>query len=461
MIFVKHKIFFTVVAMLLSACASFQKPVILSTSEHLISEFDFIQRQQAGSPVVRPTPTHYARYQKSRINLLATEEQTKSPLKTSPALSFRLVKVPLRIFLSMLSDLTGYNIVLAPQVDAVISQQLNTTEWRQALYIIAELYGLAIEERHRLIRFYPKASKNNLSPSSDSSSTERVELFRLHYADADQTATLLKSLLHNKTGQNKVDDSTVISDKRTHSLIVTGDKRTIELADSLIRTVDVPTRQVMIEAFIVEAGEDFERALGARLGRKRDGAFNLQNINGPYLDAPAVGASGGLGLTFGSARIRVELTALERAGKSRLVSNPKIFTLDNQPAMIFEGSEVPYQTISERGTQTEFKQAGLKLAVTPSIVNSQHLILDIEINKDTVDTRLSNPPITRRELTSRLLVRSGDVVAIGGIYLKRNVRAFSGLPFINHLPLIGRWFQNRKREGDIKELVVFIAPKIV
>ena len=458
-----YKGIWAIVVLLLSACASFQQPGISTVPRYLIDEEAFIQGKQSSPPPAPARPAHYASYQRSRINLLAAAKPSPQTIKASPVLSLRLVQVPLRIFLYMLSELTGYNIVLSPQVDAVLSQQLNAVAWRHALATIAELHGLEVDEKYRLIRLYPKQEKDaGTHPDAASALLgDQVELFRLRYADTEQAATLLKSLLRRKQVDSGADDISVVSDKRTQSLIVTGNRRTIELADSLIRTIDVPTRQVMIEAFIVEAGEDFERALGARLGRQREGIFSVQNINGPYLDAPAVGASGGLGLTFGSARIRVELTALEKAGKSRLVSNPKVFTLDNQPAMIFEGSEVPYQTVSEGGTQTEFKQAGLKLAVTPSIVNHQHLMLDVAINKDTVDTRLSNPPITRRELTSRLLVRSGDVVAIGGIYLKRNVRAFSGLPFINHLPLIGSWFQNRKREGDIKQLVVFIAPKIV
>ena len=453
---------------IISACAYFEKPAV-PYDQSLIDAQDFIAQQQLNTQQQTAMPITPIRQR--RIKLLDASSDVMAQQHTameSPPLSLRMTDVPLRIFSSALSDLIAYNILIATDVDSVVNQSLNRIGWREALYTIAELQGLQLHEQQdkRLIRLY-KGSAETQNNKGLARQTANVELFRLRYADPDKIASLLKSLLgeqRRKTNNGNVHDSaqsSVVSDKSSHSLIVQGDKQTIQLAASLIATVDVPQRQVMIEAFIVEAGEDFARALGARLGKHRNRLFQTDNINGPYVNLPVTGSSGGLGLTFGSARIRVELSALEKAGKSRLISNPKIFTLDNQPAMIFEGSEVPYQTVSDSGTQTEFKQAGLKLAVTPSIVNQQHLMLDLEINKDTVDTRLQNPPITRRELTSRLLVRSGDVVVIGGIYLQKQVRAFEGMPLITHVPLIGRWFQHRRREGDVKELMVFIAPQIV
>ena len=463
--------FSIIISTLLSACAYFEKPAI-SSNKSLIDEQTFINQRQLTRPSPQPITSQVIPYRQRRIPLLSEPLATQEPATTnSVAISLRLVGVPLRVFASMLSDLTGHNILIAPDVNGTVNHNLNRVDWRDALRAIAELHGLRVDEHpnQRLIRLYKNTAKqNNANALMDRRliQARNVELFKLRYTDAEKIATLLKSLLgkqqkNNKDGTASTPQSSVVGDKGSQSLIVQGDRQTIELAASLVGTIDVPQRQVMIEAFIVEAGEDFTRALGARLGKHRDGVFNTDNINGPYLNVPVAAGSGGLGLTFGSARIRIELSALEKAGMSRLISNPKIFTLDNQSAMIFEGSEVPYQTVSDNGTQTEFKQAGLKLAVTPSIVNEQHLMLDLEINKDTVDTRLQNPPITRRELTSRLLVRSGDVVVIGGIYLKRQVRAFEGMPFITHLPFIGDWFQHKRREGDIKELMVFIAPQIV
>ncbi len=467
-----------IVASVLSACAYFEKPAVpldktLIDQQTFINQHEMITRQMTARQTTARQSPPIASYRQRRISLLSETLPSQEPASVKPMMvSLSLVDLPLRVFASMLSDLTGYNILIAPDVNGTVNYDLNRIDWRDALHTIAELHGLEVDEypNKKLIQLYKNtgSQKNaNTRMGERSAKPYNVELFKLRYTDAEKIATLLKSLLSEQQKRNNNNDgvsaieSSVVADKSSHSLIVQGDRQTIELAASLIGTIDVPQRQVMIEAFIVEAGEDFTRALGARLGRYRDGVFNTDNINGPYLNVPVAGASGGLGLTFGSARIRVELSALEKAGKSRLISNPKIFTLDNQSAMIFEGSEVPYQTVSDSGTQTEFKQAGLKLAVTPSIVNEQYLMLDLEINKDTVDTRLQNPPITRRELTSRLLVRSGDVVVIGGIYLKRQVRAFEGMPFITHLPFIGDWFRYKRREGDVKELMVFIAPQIV
>ncbi len=387
-----------------------------------------------------------------------------SPVAASASapLLLRMERVPLPVFARMLSQAVGYNIVADADVKTPLSLSLDAVGWRDALALAAGLHGLAVSEqaRGRLIRLHRRGSP----PGDDDApgARKQVELFRLNFSSPGEVKPLLDALLQ-QAGAEQSPRAVVVADERSHSLVVKGVRRDIALAASLIREVDTRHRQVLIEAFIVEAGEDFERSLGVRLGREQGVVFRGSNGagGGPFVNLPVAGAGAGLGLRFGKPRIRLELTALENEGKSRIISNPRVFTLDKQSAVIFQGDEVPYQTVSEDGTRTEFKQAGLRLAVTPTVIGDEHLMLDVKINKDTVDTRLQNPPITRREIASRLLVADGDMVVIGGIRLDTRVDAVNRVPLAGHLPLLGGLFRRSAAERDVRELLVFILPEIV
>ncbi len=374
-----------------------------------------------------------------------------------PLENLRLNEVPLRVFVKTLALMSGYNIVVAPSVNPLLSIDLTAIDWRDALYLIADIHNFDIVQNGRLI--YIKGSDAPRPNAANEALASDIELFRLRYAEPDTVKELLAPLL--QTGAEQSAGAVITVDERTRSIIVKGGRNQIALAESLIRNVDIRTHQIMIEAFIVEAGDDFERNLGARLGRAPDGV--IDPTRGAYVNLPETVFSGSLGVLFGHGRgrFKLELTALENEGKSRIISNPRIFTLDNQQAVIFQGDEVPYQTVSDRGTRTQFKQAGLRLQVTPSVVDEGRLMLAVSINKDTVDTRISNPPITRRELTSHLLVNDGDIVVIGGIRLDSSINSVGSVPLVSSIPVFGRILSRRQHERDVRELLVFISPKII
>jgi type IV pilus assembly protein PilQ len=152
---------------------------------------------------------------------------------------------------------------------------------------------------------------------------------------------------------------------------------------------------------------------------------------------------------------------MESEGLTKLVSNPRVYTLDNQEAVIFQGFEVPYETVSESGTQIEFKEAGLRLAVTPSVVGDGNLMMNIQINKDTVDTSISNPPITKSQINTNLVTKDGAIVVIGGIYTQSTSKSKDGVPFLSDVPGLGRLFQRKTENDDRQELLVFIAPRVL
>ena len=219
--------------------------------------------------------------------------------------------------------------------------------------------------------------------------------------------------------------------------------------DKVIKEIDVRTKQVLIEAFIVEANSDFERALGVRLGgyysnkgrvvggvagtSSGSGALDTSTAAGlgaatdSITNFPVTGATSGIGLLRRTTTgvLKAEITALEAIGLGKTISNPKIFTLDNQTATITQGEEIPYQTTSDGTTSTSFKEAALKLTVTPSIIGDGNVLLHIQVNNDTPNrtTGSDEPPINKMEIVTKLLIADGDIVVIGGI--KKNVIANS------------------------------------
>ena len=255
-----------------------------------------------------------------------------------------------------------------------------------------------------------------------------------------------------------------------------------------MKEIDIRTKQVLIEAFIVEANSDFERVLGSRLGgyyqRKGEvvggitggstGSAAGTDLNtvaglGAATDSisnfAATGATSGIGILkrTGSGVLKAEITALETMGLGKTISNPKVFTLDNQSATVTQGEEIPYQTTSEGTTTTSFKEAALKLEVTPSIIGDGNVLLSIKVNNDTPNRAAESdePPINKMEIVTKLLVADGDIVVIGGI--KKNVISSSKgqTPGLGNMPVIGNLFKGTSKTDGLDELLVFIAPRIL
>ena len=267
-----------------------------------------------------------------------------------------------------------------------------------------------------------------------------------------------------------------------------GKEKDLDVVDKVIKEIDIRTKQVLIEAFIVEANSDFERALGSRLGGyyNRAGKVTggvagsssgsaagtdvgassaLGTASDSIANFPATGATSGIGILRRTASgvLKAEITALESMGMGRTISNPKVFTLDNQVATVTQGEEIPYQTTSDGTTSTSFKEAALKLEVTPSIIGDGNVLLTIQVNNDTPNRTASSdePPINKMEIVTKLLVADGDIVVIGGI--KKNVLSDSKsqTPVIGNVPVIGNLFKGKANSDNLDELLVFIAPRIL
>ena len=277
----------------------------------------------------------------------------------------------------------------------------------------------------------------------------------------------------------------VTEEKTTRSIIVRGKEKDLDVVDKVIREIDVRTKQVLMEVFIVEATSSFERELGARLGAaysrkgvraggQQDGSTVLAPSgansrigddttvgNDTLFNFPAAAATSGIGVLrkTGSAVLKVELEALESQGLSKTISNPKLFSLDNQTATIKQGEQIPVS--GGEGADT-YKDAALVMTVTPSIIGDGNVLLDVKVNNDSPNRQnAGSVAINTMEINTKLLVADGDIVVIGGIKKNTIGDSKSGIPGVSNVPVIGKMFQGTSKSDTLNELLVFIAPRIL
>ena len=404
-------------------------------------------------------PGHLSR---TRIRAPAAADAVLGPVSGGKNIAAHFNGVPLRVAVSALATLTGASVVVAGDVaDEELTLRVTRSPWRSVLAAVAQTHGWTVRDDAGLVRILGKPDGDSAAASGvPGKGVDLLQFFHIAPGDLKKAAMPLFADSESKPVMSV--------DERTASLVVKGTPDDVALIAALAERLDRPVRQVLIETFIVEAGKGFEKSLGARLGLDYLDAGGSVRVGGVLgsggriaVDLPIASPAAGIEVLLDGDRLKLELAALEREGKTRIISNPRIFTLNGHEALIFQGDEVPYSSVSESGTQTEFKEAGVRLAVVPVIVGNGDLILDVTVNKDTVDTRVQNPPITRRQIKTRLLVADGAMVVIGGIYFDTRVNAETRVPLLGRLPLIGRAFRRSQKTRDFKELLVFIAPKIV
>ena len=398
-----------------------------------------------------------------------------------------------------MSKVGEINILVGDEVAGSVTAQLIDVPWDKAFNALLDLknYAADFDVASNLIRVH---SPSNLTAQEATKSArasavkKKVELedsvepivseiFRLYYiSPAEAKATLNALFSSDNDGFSPIK---ITEEKTTRSVIVRGKSADLDVVDKLIKEIDVRTKQVLIEAFIVEANSDFERALGTRLGgyynRKGriiggvqgsstgDGPINsgtagLGAATDSITDFGAAGATSGIGILkkTGSAVLKAEITALESLGLVKTISNPKVITLDNQVATITQGEEIPYASSSAEGSDTSFKEAALKMTVTPSIIGDGNVLLDIQVNNDTPNrSNAGDPAINKMEISTKLLVADGDIVVIGGIKKNSVSNSKQQMPGLGDTKVIGNLFKGKAKADSLDELLVFIAPRIL
>lgn len=409
-------------------------------------------------------------------------------------LTLNFQKIDVREALNVIADFTGTNMVISDTVSGNITLRLKDVPWDQALDIILQSRGLAMRKIGNVIQVAPSAeiaAKEKLELTSHQEISElqdlRTESFQISYQKADAIATLLssdKQRILSKRGS-------AVVDARTNTLFVQDTPDRLDEVRKLIKQIDVPVRQVMIEARIVEATDNFSKNLGVRLGYNSNDAFSVGNssrlfgnigansvvggplagttmpANTPNVNLPSAGTAGTFSmLLFNSSvskLLSVELTALETDSKGKIISSPRVVTSDQTEATIATGTEIPYQQASSSGaTNVAFKSATLSLSVKPQITPDDNIIMDIKVNKDSVGQLYAGvPSINTNSVTTQVLVENGGTVVIGGVYLQQQSNGVNKVPLLGDIPVLGYLFRSTAKLDNKSELLVFITPKII
>ncbi len=428
-------------------------------------------------------------------------------------LSLNFQNVEVRSVLNVIADFTDLNIITSDTVSGNLTLRLKDVPWDQALDIILQTRGLDMRKNGNVIWIAPRdelATKEKLALESSAQITEleplRTERFQLNYAKADAFAKLLadpQQRILSKRGAASVD-------LRTNQVFVQDVGVRLEEVRKLLSQVDVPVQQVLIEARIVEANDSFAKNLGVRLGNVARPILQSSNSTGPSpiginesgvavtttgtmndfanlfppsgpittktpdnlsvnLPAQPVGIAQGVGsialliTNRLTGALALELSALEADGKGKIISSPRVMTANNVEALIEQGTELPYQQATSSGaTSISFRKANLALKVKPQITPDGNIIMNLDINKDSVGQSTdAGFAIDTKHVLTQVLVENGGTVVIGGIYTQDTNTTITKVPFFGDLPLLGALFRGSSRRDNKTELLVFITPRIV
>ena len=416
--------------------------------------------------------------------------------------SFKFKALDYAEAMQLMGKVGNINVLVGDEVAGSITAELINVPWDKAFNALLDMKNFAadIDVNSNLIRVH---SPSTLTAQETYKSTRAAavkkkveledsvepivsEIFRLYYISPAQAKTTINELF-TSTGESGFSPIQITEEVTTRSIIVRGKSEDLDVVDKIIGEIDVRTKQVLIEAFIVEADSSFEKALGTRLGgayqknqesvggviggSMTDGAISgdtgsLATGDGSITDftAAAAGATSGIGILkrTGTAVLKAEIQALETLGLGKTISNPKVFTLDNQIATIKQGEEIQFQATGSEGADVQFKPAVLELSVTPSIIGDGNVLLDVTVNNDSVNrTTGGEPGINTMQIQTKLLIADGDIVVIGGIKKNKVFDTKAQLPGIGNVPILGNLFKGTTKSDNLDELLIFIAPRVL
>jgi type IV pilus assembly protein PilQ len=453
--------------------------------------------------------------------------QSSTPGYAGEKLSLNFQNVEVRAVLQVIADFTGLNIITSDTVGGNLTLRLKDVPWDQALDIILQAKGLSKRKNGNVVLIAPTdelAAKEKLALEALAAVSDlepvRTESFSLSYAKAED----LRKLLSDKDQKILSKRGAVTIDERTNTIFVQDTGGRLEEARRLILQLDVPVRQVLIEARIVIADDKWGKQLGARFGTQS--AFNTNNYNlgvsGTLTDTqsalannpvsrgsssltfpglggsaagfsqntnltglvpigaapeqlninlPVIGAAGQLALSIlnlGSGNlVNIELSALEADNRGKVVSSPRVITADKKKAVISQGTEIPYLTAAASGATTVvFRPAVLELSVTPRITPDDRIIMDLDVKKDSVGALINSaagpvPTIDTKKVSTQVLVDNGDTIVLGGIFEQTTRTTVDKVPLLGDIPFLGNLFKRTSKQDDKTELLIFVTPKIV
>ncbi len=428
-------------------------------------------------------------------------------------LSMNFQNIEVRALLQVIADFTGLNVVASDSVSGNLTLRLKDVPWDQALDIVMQARGLDMRRNGNVLWIAPKdelLTKERLELEQRAQISELepliTETFQLNYQKADAFRQVFG--LDGQAGRGSILSrrGSASAEPRTNKLFVTDTPSRLEEVRKLIQLTDIPTRQVMIEARIVEADDTFSKNLGVKLGfadlRSARGATTGINLSGAnrlavtgnyqgvgeqtlqatvtqqsfvpntqFVNLPAASINGvspaSVGISLFSANanrfLNLELSALEADGKGKIISSPRVVTADQQPAVIEQGEEIPFQQATSSGaTSVQFKKANLKLEVTPQITPDGNVILVVDVAKDSRGVAVgASFAINTKHVKTNVQVENGGTVVLGGIFTQTEIDSDLKVPLLGDIPVLGHLFRSKSRTRNQTELLIFITPRIV
>lgn len=454
-----------------------------------------------------------------RLKKVDTSKLLQGPSYSGEKLSLNFQSIDVRSLLQVIADFTNFNIVTSDTVSGNLTLRLKDVPWDQALQIIMDSKGLGMRKAGNVLWIAPRdeldaRTKKDLEALQAIERLEplRTQSFQLNYARATDMVVQLRGAGGVGVGAGAVGGVTrflsergsVIAEPRTNQLFVTDTAKKLNEVQELLSKLDIPVRQVLIEARIVEASDTFGRSLGVRLGgsdlrgvRGGDAGYSIGNgnrvalggsydavtstttetsnsmtsTNTSFVNLPASGQGGYSASTFAlsifnsaaNRFLNLEISALEADGKGKVVSSPRVITADQTKALIEQGTEFPYQQATSSGaTSVAFRKANLKLEVTPQITPEGNIILELDINKDSKgETTAQGIAINTKHIKTQVLVENGGTVVIGGIFELTESDSEAKVPVLGDIPVMGNLFKTKSKSVNKQEMLVFITPKMV
>jgi type IV pilus assembly protein PilQ len=416
-------------------------------------------------------------------------------------ISLNFQNIEVRAVLQLIADFTELNLVASDSVTGSITLRLQNVPWDQALDLVLKTRGLDSRQIGNVLMIAPAQEMAERERQEIEANKQLAELaplqsefIRIRYAKAVDVVTLFEA--GSEEGGSLISErGSVVVDERTNSIVVTDTAAKLAEIRDLIEKVDIPIRQVMIEARIVIVSSNIDEQLGIRWGGGYLNAqgdkftsiagdtasvttLNNQLIDGgrvnmpsaPFVDLGVADATSGFAVGFTSTDLflTAELSALEASGEGEVVSQPKVITGDKQKASIKSGTEIPYQEGAASGaTTTAFKEAVLKLDVTPNITPDDRILLDLVVNQDSLGDLVPSgnggliPTINTTELTTQVLVGNGETVVLGGVFKNEELVKVEKVPLLGDIPYLGNLFKSTANTQQKTETLIFITPRIL
>ena len=439
--------------------------------------------------VVTPQAVEAPAVREEKKAAAVSQAQNVTPVKNNGQLNVKKVSLDFQDadvvnVLRLLAEVSKLNMIIGDNVKGKITIKMLDIPWDQALTIILKMKGLGKIYENNVLRIDTLA---NIAQQQEEEARAKdamvkaedltTKIIPVNYARAKEVAESIRKSLSSR-GDITIDD-------RTNTLIVKDVADKHEEILNLLKTLDRPTPQVLIEARIVQADTNFAKDLGVQWGgnyASNPGDYNMGVVTGPTgtVSAPSTGfavnlpasgiagSKGSVGFTIGKTvgdafNLDLRLSAGETKGLTKILSAPKIATLDNREAIIQQGESIPYKTYSQEGTKTEFIDAALTLKVTPKVTPDGHISMNIKITKNRQGSIVveGTPSINKKEATTEVLVKDGETTVIGGIYELSDTDNASMIPWMHQIPILGWLFKNTSKSNINSELLIFITPKII